>query len=276
MKKSIKLNSKTAALVVGLYLFGSIIITLIVSIFMGGAGGSENTTNIQNYAGDSLVANLIVAFILLFVCFVLFKDSRKDIFFERIAFHLSRLYWAVPLSQVAIALIALFNVQYSLLSFGTIALALIASLAIGFNEEVVTRGILLVGLRNDKVSEWKVYVITLIVFSLLHLINIVNGGSIIEVVIQFFGGTIYYVARRVSNTLFLPILLHALYDFSVFLLDGPYQAGVVLADLPKFVGDIYFYAALIEMTAFILFVIFGRNLLKDETTGWQQNGINIQ
>jgi hypothetical protein len=270
MKNSIKLNTKTAALVVGLYLVGSILITLIVSIYMGGKGGSENTTNIENYVGNSFVTNLVVSFILLFVAFVLFKDSRKDIFFERVAFHLSRLYWAIPLAEVGIAVVALFNVQYSLMAFRSIILALIASLAIGFNEEIVTRGILLVGLRNDKVSEWKVYVITLIVFSLLHLVNLAAGGSIIEIFIQFFGGTIYYVARRISNTLIVPILMHALYDFSVFLLNGPYPADVVLAELPAFVGDITFIAFLIEMSAFILFIIFGRMLLKNETTGWGQ------
>ena len=271
MKKSIQLNTKTAAMVVALYLVGSIFVNLIVTLFRGGTGGTENVTNIDNYIGNSLVANLIIFFILFFVTFVLFKNSRKDIFFERAAFHLSRLYWAIPLAEVVIAVVTLFNVQYSLMAFGSIFLVLIASLSIGFNEEVVTRGILLVGLRNDKVSEWKVYLITLIVFSLLHLVNLVTGGSMIEILIQFFGGTIYYVARRVSKTLIVPILIHALYDFSVFLLNGPYAADVVLAELPGFVGNINFTAFLIEMSAFILFLIFGRKLLKNETTGWAQN-----
>lgn len=270
MKKSIQLNTKTAAIVVALYLVGSIFVNLVVTLFRGGVGGSEYALNIESYIGNSLVANLIISFILFFVVLVLFKDSRKDIFFERAAFHLSRLYWAIPLAEVGIAIVTLFNVQYSLLAFGSIFLVLIASLSIGFNEEVVTRGILLVGLRNDKISEWKVYVITLIVFSLLHLVNLVAGGSFIDIFIQFFGGTIYYVARRVSNTLIVPILIHALYDFSVFLLNGPYPADVVLAELPGFVGDITFLAFLIEMSAFILFIIFGRKLLKNETTGWGQ------
>ncbi|MFN2263435.1 MAG: lysostaphin resistance A-like protein [Anaerolineales bacterium] len=270
MKKSIQLNKKTAAIVVALYLVGSIFVNLIVTLFRGGAGGAENALNIENYIGNSLVANLIISLILLLVVFVLFKDSRKDIFFERAAFHLSKLYWAIPLAEVGIAVVTLFNVQYSLMAFGSILLVMIAALSIAFNEEVVTRGILLVGLRNDKVSEWKVYITTLLVFSLLHLINLIAGGSFLEIIIQFFGGTIYYVARRVSKTLIVPILIHALYDTSVFLLNGPYAADVVLSELPGFVGNITFTAFLIEMSAFILFLIFGRKLLKNETTGWQQ------
>lgn len=264
--KSIKLNSKTAALVVGLYFAGSIVITFIVSIFLG--GGSENKTNIETYVGNSMVANLIVTFLLLFVCFVLFKESRRDIFFERAAFNLSRLYWALPLAEVGISIAALVQVQYSLMTLGTIALALIASLSIAMNEEIVTRGILLVGLRNDKVDEWKVYVITLIVFSLLHVVNLLGGGSFLEIILQITGGTIYYVTRRVSNTLIAAILIHALYDSAIFLLSGPYQPGAVL---PSAVGDINFLAFLIEISLFILFILFGRNLLKNETTGWEQS-----
>jgi len=263
--KSIKLNTKTATAVVAFYFIGSIILNLITTIVFG--GGAENKTNIESYTGSGFIANLIMTFILLFVCFVLFKDSVRDIFFERAAFNLSRLYWAIPLAEVVIAMIALFNVQYSLLTFGSIALVLIASLAIGFNEEVVTRGILLVGLRHDKLSEWKVYAITVIVFSLLHLINMIGGGSFLGIILQFTGGTIYYVARRVSNTLIVPILIHAFYDTAVFLLSGPYQAG---AALPSFVGDINFDAFIVEMSLFVLFLIFGRNLLKNETTGWEQ------
>ena len=150
---------------------------------------------------------------------------------------------------------------------GTIALVLVATLSIGFNEEVVTRGMLLVGLRNDSVSEWKVYVITLVVFSLLHLINLFAGGNITEIIVQFAGGTIFYVARRVSNALIVPIVMHAFYDFAFVLLDGPY---LVSEDLPSGVLDIHLASFLILFSLFILFVIFGRNLLKNETTGWQQ------
>jgi len=263
---SIKLNTKTATLVVALYFFGSIGITLFAAIFLGGGSGSENRTNIEGVVDYSLVANLIVTGILLFACFVLFKNSRRDIFFERTAFHLSRLYWAIPLVDVAVAVVALFNVEYDLMAAGTIALVPLAALAIGINEEIVTRGILLVGLRNDKVSEWKVYVITLVVFSLLHLVNLVAGGSFAFIIVQFAGGTIFYVARRVSNTLIVPILMHAFYDTAFYLLPGPYPAG---EDLPGHILDINLASFLILFSLFVLFVIFGRNLLKNETTGWQ-------
>jgi hypothetical protein len=250
-----------------LYFLGSIGITLFVAIVMGGAGSSENSTRMQSYIDNSLYANLVVTAILFFACFVLFSESRKDIFFERTSFHLSRIYWSIPLADFGVAVYALFSVEFSLIPLRTIALVLIAALSIGFNEEVVTRGIFLVGLRNDKFSEWKVYVITLVVFSLLHLINLIAGDNISEIIVQFAGGTIFYIARRVSNTLILPIFMHAFYNFSFFLLTGPYLES---ENLPDSVLNITFASFLILLGLFFLFIIFGRNLLINETTGWQQ------
>lgn len=265
-ENSNKLNTKTAALVVVLYFFGSILMAFLAAIFLGGGGGFENRPHIEGVVGYTMMSNLIISAILLFVVFVVFKDSRRDIFFERTAFHLSRWYWAIPLVDVGVAVVALFNVQYSLMAPGSIALVPLAALAIGINEEIVTRGILLVGLRNDKVSEWKIYIITLVVFSLLHLINLVGGGNLTGIIVQFAGGTIFYVARRVSNTLLVPILMHSFYDTAYFLLSGPYPAG---RDLPGHILDIHLATFLILMSLFVLFVIFGRKLLKNETTGWQ-------
>ena len=61
---------------------------------------------------------------------------------------------------------ALFNVDFSAYPIGVVLLVLVATLAIGVNEETVTRGIMLIGLRNSKVSEWKAWLITVVVFGL--------------------------------------------------------------------------------------------------------------
>lgn len=262
-----RLNTKTAALAVVLYLVGSIGLTLFAAIFLGGANEPAGQTRIDDVVDYSLVANLIVTVILLLACFVLFRDSLRDIFFERTAFRLSRLYWALPLAHSGVALFALLNVDYSAMALSAIGLTIVAALSIGINEEIVTRGILLVGLRNDKLSEWKVYVITLVVFSLLHVINLIAGGSVLFLAVQIVGGTIFYVARRISNTLIVPILMHALYDIAFFLLPGPYLAA---DPLPDQVLNIQFASFVIMLGLFILFLIFGRNLLKNETTGWEQ------
>ena len=35
-------------------------------------------------------------------------------------------------------------------------------------------------------------------------------------VLAFFGGTVFYISRRATGTVLVPIVLHALFDFSVF------------------------------------------------------------
>ena len=76
------------------------------------------------------------------------------------------------------------------------------------------RSILLVGLRNGGLAEWKVFAITLVIFSVLHLVNLISGGILIYLLIVATGGVVYYVTRRVFNTLWVAIGIHALHDFA--------------------------------------------------------------
>lgn len=165
---------------------------------------------------------------------------------------------------------ALFNVDYSAYSPGEILLLVAAALVIGVNEEIVTRGILLIGLRNSGVSEWTAWLASLVVFALLHLVNVLGGAANLTLlVVVVTGGTLLYVSRRVFNHLFAPIILHALYDTAFFLLTGIYLTGETL---PDHVLDIQFGSFLVLMAATILFAIFGRGLLKQETVGWWPRG----
>ena len=79
------------------------------------------------------------------------------------------------------------------------------------------------------------------------------------------GGTLLYVSRRVFNNLFVPIVLHALYDTAFYLLTGIYTVG---ESLPDHVLDIQLGSFLVLLAASLLFLVFGRGLLKQDTTGW--------
>ena len=108
---------------------------------------------------------------------------------------------------------------------------------------------------------------TVIVFALLHLVNVLAGASPAILLVTFAGGTFLYVARRVFNNLLVPIGLHTLYDAAFFLLTGKYLVG---ESLPDNVLDFQLASFLVLLIAMILFLIFGRRLLKDETIGWSQ------
>lgn len=232
---NVKLNSKSAFLVVLFELVFSIAVAFFVVIFSGGLKSSPNETNIDSVIGNSLIGNAIVMAVILFISLFVFRENRKDIFFERKRFALSKLYFFFPLISVAVSLFALFNVDFSAYAVQVIPLVIVATLVIGVNEEVVTRGILLIGLRNNRWDEWKAWVMTVIVFSLSHLVNVIAGDSPTILFIVVAGGTLWYVSRRVFNNLFVSIGLHALYDTSFYLLTGSY---LVSESVPDHVLDI--------------------------------------
>lgn len=262
-----KLTPKTALLTVLLYLPASIGMALFTRIFFGGGVGHSTVDKrqIDGLIGSNMYAIIAISFVLLFVSFYVFRESSRDIFFERKRFALSKWYYLFPLAWVAVAVGALFQVDYAAYSANEVFQLILLTIGIGINEEIVARGILLVGMRNGGLAEWKAWVVTLVVFSLLHMVNLIGGGSIMVLFIVLTGGTLLYVSRRVFNTLWVPIGFHALYDTAFYLLTGHYLAG---ADLPDNVLDYQLGVFLFLSLVSILFLVFGRKLFKAETVGW--------
>ncbi|WIB64117.1 type II CAAX endopeptidase family protein [Curtobacterium sp. MCBD17_040] len=94
----------------------------------------------------------------------------------------------------------------------------LATLLVGFFEETMARGVLLVGLRRRLPELW-VWMVSSAVFGCLHLLNALAGqglGTTIEqVVFAAAFGSVLYIARRLTRTLLVPMLLHAVWDFGV-------------------------------------------------------------
>ena len=254
------LNARTGLISVVLYMIGSVIAGLAAAIYFRGLSTSSDARIIDNVIDSSMFANIIVSGALALVCFVIFRGSIRDIFFEKASFTLSKLYYTYPLILLGIIIWALANVEWASYSLNVILLVVVASIAIGFNEEVVTRGILVVGLRNSDVREWQVFAISTVIFGLLHAINLLGFSNFTQILVTLVSGSLFYIARRVSNTLLLPIALHALYDIGFFLLTGIYaeESG----SLPDHVLDIQFLSFLIMLLSTIVFIILGRGLLR--------------
>lgn len=262
-----KLNARNGFIAVVVYMIASIIAGVAAVIFFGGVDTTPDERLIDGLIDSSTAAYLLVAIGLLIVIAFVFTNSRRDVFFERERFNLSPLYYFYPMVLVGVTIWALTGVDFEAYSTQDILLILVATFAIGFNEEVVTRGFLLVGLRNRGVAEWQVWLVTSVVFALLHAVNLLGGSNITQIFVTGASGALFYASRRVFGTLFVPIILHALYDVGFFMLSGTSSPE---GDLPSAVLDIHLGSFLIMLAATIVFVIFGRGLLKNETTGWNQ------
>lgn len=91
------------------------------------------------------------------------------------------------------------------------------TLLVGFSEEMVTRGVMIVGLREAGWSELRVYLVCTVLFGLLHGINAFFGQSlqqtVAQIVMAFLGGTAFYLTRMVTGSLLVSMVLHAAWDF---------------------------------------------------------------
>jgi membrane protease YdiL (CAAX protease family) len=114
----------------------------------------------------------------------------------------------------------------------------IGCVMVGFNEEMITRGLLIVGARGTLHEGW-VWFVSSLCFGLLHVPNAFFGQSVKDTAQQVFFafgiGTAYYVTRRISGALVVTMILHGAWDFSVFL-QGHSVEG--LADKPVGLGGI--------------------------------------
>lgn len=99
----------------------------------------------------------------------------------------------------------------------------------------MARGTLLVGLRR-RVPEFGVWALSCVLFGLLHLLNALAGAGIgptlIQVVFAASFGSTLYVARRVTGSLLVPVLLHAFWDFGSI----GYSATADPSDTGRLVG----------------------------------------
>jgi len=103
-------------------------------------------------------------------------------------------------------------------------MVLLGFVLVGFSEELMTRGLLLVGARGQY-RELISWAISTGCFALMHGLNALNGQDLgttaTQVVSTFGSGTLLYFARRVSGTLFLPMVMHALFDSTLTIHAGP-------------------------------------------------------
>jgi uncharacterized protein len=175
-------------------------------------GENAETTRLW-YASPTLFgcAFLVVAISVLgWWRMVLFEKSKSG----------PRWVWILPVVMAGVILNNFLGLPSGKISAELLLWSTLGAVGVGFGEEMITRGSMIVGLRS-RFSEGGVWLISSLLFSALHVPNVIFGLPVsvmpIQVLLTFIMGSGFYVIRRISGTLILPMVLHGLWDSSLFL-----------------------------------------------------------
>jgi len=131
---------------------------------------------------------------------------------------------------------------------------LVGTIAVGIAEETLTRGLVLTAMRGG-MGEIGAWFWSSLLFGLLHGANIVLGQDVgptlQQIVFAFVFGSVLYAARRSTGTLLVPIVLHALWDFTTFMgSEGDVSAAQGLQGFISYAAVILFIVAAAKRSIF--------------------------
>lgn len=164
--------------------------------------------------------------------------------------------WPViaPVLLLVVAIASLIATDWAKIGIDFLLAALALGVLVGFNEEFVTRGLVIVGLRGRFAEVW-VWLISSALFGLMHGVNFILGQPVGPTVqqmgIAFAAGTGFYILRRVTGSLVWAMILHGLFDMANFVFS--YAPGNALGTLAGIVDQI----AILLCLVFVAFVIRG-------------------
>lgn len=124
----------------------------------------------------------------------------------------------VPASMLAVALLGLNYGHLGDQSASLVVCLLLLGLFVGVGEELMFRGIGVQVFRRAGLTEGKVALFSSLVFGLVHLSNAIGAGAqaILQALIVSTSGYFFYLCLRVGGVILLPVLVHGLWDTSLF------------------------------------------------------------
>ncbi|MGS0688285.1 CPBP family intramembrane glutamic endopeptidase [Nakamurella sp. GG22] len=129
--------------------------------------------------------------------------------------------WAliVPALFAVAALISRTSIDFRSPQARLLPVLAVGTVLVGVAEELLCRGLLIVGPREGGWTEVAVFLVSTTLFALLHGINMFfgqpAGTTAVQIAVAFLAGTTLYITRMTTGSLLVCMVLHALWDFAL-------------------------------------------------------------
>lgn len=174
--------------------------------------------------------------------------------------------WLAVVLVLIPIVIRLVATEWSAYSVVTVLTILLLGLCVGFTEELATRGLVVTMLRKGGSGERLAFVLSSLLFALLHSGNVLSGQApllvLITVIYTFGFGAMMYLSLRATGRLYWAMLLHAATDPTTILATGGIDGHSASAGSAGLIG----FAGLFNW-AYIIFALVAIFLVKRHYEG---------
>jgi membrane protease YdiL (CAAX protease family) len=164
--------------------------------------------------------------------------------------------WVIPAVIAVGIVIRLVRNDWSAVSARFVVVALLATFLVGLSEELLIRGYFVDVLQGSGLSVLWVAVVSSVVFGALHGANILNGQDVKTTLQQVVGsalvGLALFASLALTGSLWLPIALHFLFDFSLIVGGSVKQDGDQASPVEAVLVLAMYVTALASLIAFAL------------------------
>ena len=200
----------------GLAIWAAYVAVIVIVTLLSGVPFPDVGTTAE-FTWRGAVIDLAVAAVLLVIVASLLGWWRPALFERRRSHHKWPVF--VPILMVVVAVLNLVNTDWSQFDASFLLSLIALGVLVGFSEEMMARGLVLTAFRSRFGEGW-VWFLTSALFGLMHLANAILGApflaSLQQAGLAFASGTAFYILRRVTGSLIWAMLLHGLWDVSVF------------------------------------------------------------
>lgn len=150
--------------------------------------------------------------------------------------------WIVPIIILAGIILRWPHARWDKFTKKGIAYMVLGALLVGFSEELLVRGILVHLLQNAGYSVLFVGIISSVIFGVMHGVNYFTGQDAKTTLGQMLTtsliGINFYVLLIITGNLWVPIILHAVHDLSLFIQGGEVNKNDRKLSKPEIVASL--------------------------------------